>query len=186
MVPAMRAVAVAILPLAGCLALGPKQPPRRGEAVLAGSIGVAVAAGTLVAAHQAHGASGKAIAAEAGFGTLGGVVMGMAMFGGEPDPEPTTEGAIYSALGRGLLDAFGASLTLVVPPLLTIGAGRDVEEVRDPERAVSGAFLGAAGGVIATLAVHTHLPKWARVTVGAVLIGSLTTLGYQLGGRGAK
>lgn len=178
--------AVLVIPLAGCLALGPKPPPPTRRAVVVGSIGAAAAAGALVAAQQSHGASGKAIAAEAAFGIGGGFVPALALYSGEEPESPTTEGGIYMALGSGLLSAFGAAFTLPVPALTTYGAGQDVEGSRYPQRAFTGAFLGTTLGMVASLAIHKHVPKWARIALGAALMGSFSTLGYQIGGRGAE
>ena len=178
--------AVLVIPLAGCLALGPKHPPPTRRAVVVGSIGAAAAAGALIAAQQVHGASGKAIAAEGAFGIGGGFVPSLALFTGEEPESPTTEGGIYMALGGGLLSVMGAGFTIPVPPLTTFGAGQDVEGSKNPQRAFTGAFLGSTLGMFAALAIHKHVPKWARIALGAALMGSFSTLGYQLGGGGAE
>jgi len=175
----MQRIAIASLLLTGCLSLGPKREPSTRAQIIAGVSGAAIAAAAVTGAALAHDAP----IAQQTAATMASSVIPMAAIylGEEPDDEPSTPGGIYSSLGRGIGSAFGASLSFGAPLLATYLAGDETER---SDGAMWGATLGVIAGSAAAVTLGNHLPKWARVVVGAVVVGATTTLGYQLGGGG--
>jgi hypothetical protein len=151
----------------------------------AGAAGV-IAAGA-AAAVAIHDRSGSDIAIQVGGGSVAGLIPA-ALFDAisqRDDPSPTTPGEIYSSIGSGLGTAFLASFTVLVPSLVTWKIGESQEESASPGRGFIGATLGATSGVlVGGWLADRGLPAWARIAISASVIGSLTTLGYQLGGGG--
>ena len=173
----MKWSAIAVL-ATGCMSVGPKHPPTVRAQIMAGVVGTVVAGGAIAGAASAHD---EPIATQTGVAIATAAIPMAVIFLGDEAEEPTTEGAIYSQLTSGLLSALGASLTFSAPMLGAYIAG---DETAHPTRAWYGVALGVGAGSIASVYLGKSLPKWARVVVGAAVVGSAATLGYQLGGGG--
>lgn len=181
----MRSLANLAILAAVSSACGPTQSRKATVARTAGAAGVI--AGGAAAAVAIHDRSSSDVALQVAGGTVAGVIPA-ALFDSisdDRDPSPTTPGEIYSSIGSGLGAALLASASVLVPSFVTWKIGESQEESDSPGRAFLGAWLGASGGALVRgLLVDSKLPAWARIAISASLIGSLTTLGYQLGGGG--
>jgi hypothetical protein len=108
-------------------------------------------------------------------------------YGDDDDGDPPgTPGEAYSAIGGAFVDGFLLMSSYFLPPLAQCVAA-EVREGKADRRglAYTGAVAGALAGSIASSAIVVEaLPKWARITLSAALIGTATTFGYQLGGGG--
>lgn len=123
-------------------------------------------------------ASARELGAQAGLASVAAAVPVYLMVGGDEDEPPTTEGELYTALAKGFGSIFLIGLTAPLPllPVLAMADERD-----NTERGALLAVAGSGIGYVTTMLLAKKLPKWARMPLGSLLVGSLTTLGYQLG-----
>ena len=176
MVRTMKWIVIAVL-ASGCMSIAHDAKPRPSTQALAIAGGVVLASAALAGAHYAHDApigeqAGIAIATSA-------IPMAAIYLGEEDDEEVSTPGGIYSSMLSGLGASFGAALTFSVPMAATSYTGGDVESSSGKVRGVAaGVFLGT----VAAVGTARGMPKWARVVVGAAIVGASATLGAQLGG----
>ena len=172
----MKWIAIPVL-ATGCLSVHHDAQPRPPTQAIAIAGGVAIATAAIAGASVAHDAP---IMEQTGIAITSSAIPMAAIFLGEDDDEePSTPGGIYSALGSGLLSALGASLSFTVPILATTYTGDEVESSGGKLRGVgAGVLLGS----IAAMGLARYMPKWARVVVGAAVVGASATLGAQLGG----
>ncbi len=137
------------------------------------------------AAYAADSASGRDVALQVGGSSLAAVLpatlLDSMMF--ESDDPPSTPGGIYTGLGKGIGRAFLVPVTLLAPSLATWAIGEELGGSSPSSgRAFGVAYLGAVvGASLSSFAVVERMPPWARVVLRAALIGSASTLGYQLG-----
>jgi hypothetical protein len=181
----VRGLAIIAILAALSSACGLTQPRKATIARTAGAAGVI--AGGAAAAVVIHDRRSSDIALQVGGGTAAGLIPAALLdsISHQSDPSPTTPGEIYSSIGSGLGKGFLVSLTVLVPSFVTWKIGESQEESASPGYAFLGATLGAIGGtMVGSLLVDSGLPAWARIAISASLFGSLTTLGYQLGGGG--
>ena len=167
--------------LTGCMSVAHDAKPSDREAAITIASGVAVSAAAFAGAQLIH--DPPPITTQAAVVTAVSAAPIMCLFLGEPDEPPTTEGGIYSSLANvatvGLLESMGFALLAVTPMLAASTTGNDTKR---PTGGQYGAVAGTLVGMTASAVLAKRMPKWARVVVGTVLTGSLTTLGYQLGG----
>lgn len=151
-------------------------PAVGGGLVIGASAGAAFAADSTSASEVALQVGGSSLAA-----VLPAVLLDSMRFeGGDP---PSTPGGIYTGLAKGMGQAFLVPVTLLAPSFATWAIGEELGgSSASRGRAFGVAYLGAVVGVgLSSFAAVERMPPWARVMLGAALIGSASTLGYQLG-----
>jgi hypothetical protein len=168
---------VIVLLATGCMSIADKAKPSPRTQVIAIAGGVVLASAALAAARYRHDAP---IAEQAGIAVATSAIPMAAIYlGEEDDEEVSTPGGIYSSMLSGLGSSFGAAITFSVPMLATSYTGDAVE---DESGKLRGVAAGVLLGTIAAVGTARGMPKWARVVVGAAIVGASATLGAQLGG----
>jgi len=166
----------------GCMSVAHDAKPTPREATIAIASGVAVSAAAFAGAQLAHDPPSIATQATVTTG-VSFIPVAMMFLGDESEEHPTTEGELYSALGHavtvGVLESMGFALGAVGPTIAAVETGNDTKR---PAGRQYGAAAGTLVGLTTSALIARRMPKWARIVVGTALTGSLTTLGYQLGG----